>query len=409
MSRNRFDCDAAGAPMRAFCVALLLGGLTAASAYAQSPQVAEPPVTMYGVVSREASSTEGAAAADQAAPVGPPRSTKRGELVFAPIPMINPTLENGLFVMTGYLYRFNLADRTTPPSTSAIAGFKTSNGSWGGAVLQSLHVAHDRFRVLGVFAYSDINYNFYGIGQESGESSVSIELNQGGPTGFLDGLVRVAPGWYVGARYQMTKMTVTTSDIAVPGGPTLPAADADLRTAALGPRLEFDSRDNPFYPRRGSQLQVIASFFDETFGGRRTYQMYQAWVNGYHEVAPHQIVAWHLGACGVDGAVPFYDLCLLGKNQDLRGYPVGQYRDRALLAAQAEWRSEIWWRFGAAAFVGAGEVVNDYRKFTWRDALPGGGVGLRFTLARRNHVNLRVDYAWGKNSTALYVGVAEAF
>ena len=42
-------------------------------------------------------------------------------------------------------------------------------------------------------------------------------------------------------------------------------------------------------------------------------------------------------------------------------------------------------------------------------ALPGGGVGLRFTLARRNHVNLRVDYAWGKNSTALYVGVAEAF
>ena len=38
-----------------------------------------------------------------------------------------------------------------------------------------------------------------------------------------------------------------------------------------------------------------------------------------------------------------------------------------------------------------------------------GGVGLRFTLAKRNHVNLRIDYAWGKSSTALYVGVAEAF
>jgi len=41
--------------------------------------------------------------------------------------------------------------------------------------------------------------------------------------------------------------------------------------------------------------------------------------------------------------------------------------------------------------------------------LPSGGTSIRFRLTRENHVNLRVDYAWGKRSNALYVSVAEAF
>ena len=51
----------------------------------------------------------------------------------------------------------------------------------------------------------------------------------------------------------------------------------------------------------------------------------------------------------------------------------------------------------------------DFGALNWNDALPGGGVGLRFTVAKRNHVNLRADYAWGKDSSAFYVSVLEAF
>jgi len=53
--------------------------------------------------------------------------------------------------------------------------------------------------------------------------------------------------------------------------------------------------------------------------------------------------------------------------------------------------------------------VRDFGTLNWNDALPSGGVGLRFTVAKRNHVNLRADYAWGKDSSALYVSVVEAF
>ena len=44
-----------------------------------------------------------------------------------------------------------------------------------------------------------------------------------------------------------------------------------------------------------------------------------------------------------------------------------------------------------------------------RDILPGGGVGVRFALTKENKINLRVDYAWGKDSTAFYVGIMEVF
>ena len=394
--------------MRALAIALALTvGLTA-SAAAQAP-ASGAGVTPYGMVTGDTGGVEGIAAADQATPVATADPLKRGEFVVAPMPMVNPTLENGLAFVAGYLYRTDRNDAVTAPSASGVAGFKTSNGSWGAATLQSLHLWHDRFRLLGVAAYADVNYQFYGIGGPAGAAGASIELNQVGPVGVIEGLVRVAPNWYIGARYQMLRMTVSTGSIAIPGGPTLPAQDADLRTAALGPRAHYDSRDNPFYPRRGMQLQGVVSFYDESVGGTRTYQAYQGWINSYAAVGARHVFAWHAGACGVAGSVPFYDLCMLGKSQDLRGYAVGQYRDRAMIAAQAEWRSEIWWRFGGTVFVGGGEVVPDFGALNWNDALPGGGVGLRFTVAKRNHVNLRVDYAWGKDSSALYISVVEAF
>ena len=403
----------AAAPAVARVVGILLScGMGATFVCAQTAaQPAESPVSLYGMVPGDPAGVSSDAAIQQVRPAAVDTEYKptRGEFVIAPMPMVNPTLENGLSLVAGYLYRLDVDDRTTPPSATGVGGFKTSNDSWAAGVLQSLHLGHDRFRLLGVVAYSDINYDFFGIGQSAGNSGISIALNQAGSVAMLEGLVRVAPRWFAGARYQILKMTVGTGSVTLPDGPTLPPLDANLRTASLGPRLEYDSRDNAFYPRHGMQVQGIANLYGKGVGGQRSYQVYDGWVNRYHAVGSRHVIAWHVGACGTDGPVPFYDLCLLGKNRDLRGYTAGQYRDRAMVAAQAEWRSEVWWRFGAAAFVGGGEVARDFGSLTWTDVLPGSGVGLRFTLAKRNHVNLRVDYAWGKDSTALYVGVAEAF
>jgi len=379
-----------------------------ALASAQTPSSAADTISLYGVVSGE-TSVDGMSSAEVATPATTSSETRGGEFVIAPIPIVNPTIKDGLALVGGFMYHLDREDQITPPSITGAGGFKTNNGSWAVAGLQSFHLAHDLIRIRAVAAYADINYAFFGTGEAAGNAGVSVDLNQAGAAGVAEGLLRIAPNLYAGARYQLMEMTVKSGKAGGPDAPVPPAEDAQLRSAALGPRIEYDSRDNVFYPRHGQQIQGIASFYDESVGGRRTYQLYQASLNQYYGIGKRQVYAWHIAACDTEGAVPFYDLCLLGKPQDLRGYSVGRYRDGAMVAAQVEWRTELWWRLGAAAFVGGGIVAPALSALALHDVLPGGGAGLRVTLADQNHVNLRIDYAWGKGSSALYVGVAEAF
>jgi hypothetical protein len=58
-------------------------------------------------------------------------------------------------------------------------------------------------------------------------------------------------------------------------------------------------------------------------------------------------------------------LALLGGPETMRGYYMGRYRDKQLLAAQVEWRFSIWWRFIGVGFYGIGDVTNDFHDLSW--------------------------------------------
>ena len=64
----------------------------------------ESPVSLYGVVPPDASGVQGAPASDLTGPAaGDATDAKRGEFLIAPLPMVNPTLENGLAFAIGPL------------------------------------------------------------------------------------------------------------------------------------------------------------------------------------------------------------------------------------------------------------------------------------------------------------------
>ena len=65
----------------------------------------------------------------------------------------------------------------------------------------------------------------------------------------------------------------------------------------------------------------------------------------------------------------------------------------------------LFWRFGLVAFGGRGEVAPGVDKFRSDQFLPAGGTGIRFLLSKQYHVNLRTDFAWGKDTFAWSVGV----
>jgi hypothetical protein len=117
----------------------------------------------------------------------------------APLPFKNSQIGWGGALMLGLIHRFD-TDTTVKPSTGAIAGLASENGSWGAMAIEMAHLGGDSWRARGVAGYMDLRYDFYGIGIEAGEAGQSVPLEQ---TFFVASgalLRRVANGLYVGGR-----------------------------------------------------------------------------------------------------------------------------------------------------------------------------------------------------------------
>jgi hypothetical protein len=81
-----------------------------------------------------------------------------------------------------------------------------------------------------------------------------------------------------------------------------------------------------------------------------------------------------------------------------------------MFATQLEYRLVLPWRLGLVGFGGVGSVTPGGDQLLRRNQfLPAGGTGIRFLMSKRYHVNLRTDFAWGKDNFTWAVGVGEAF
>ena len=337
-----------------------------------------------------------------------PEERNKGEFVIAPIPIINPTTENGLAIGAGYLFHFDKKEQTRSPSVIGGVAFRTTNGTRGSGVGGMFRFKEDKYRLLVAGGDATINLNFFGVGIDAGNAGLSIPISLKARAFVIEGLMRVYEKWYVGPRYHLLKMKAGLNfddGEAVPGRPVIPPLDINLRTAALGPRIKRDTSDDAFYPRNGSIFDIKAGFYGKAVGGNRTYQSYEVSYNRYFTLGKKQVLAGRLASCFIRGRVPFYDLCTLG----LRGYEAARYLDRNMLSGQGEFRQEFPWRLGAVAFFGIGEVAEKFSDFRSDKIRPAGGIGVRFRLTKQSHINLRVDYAWGIRDKGLYVGVTEAF
>ena len=95
----------------------------------------------------------------------------------APLPFKNSQIGWGVAVMAGLIHRFD-ADTTVKPSTGAIAGLASENGSWGVMGMEMARFDQDTWRARGVAGYMDLQYDFYGIGIDAGEDGQSVPIDQ---------------------------------------------------------------------------------------------------------------------------------------------------------------------------------------------------------------------------------------
>ena len=309
----------------------------------------------------------------------------------------------------GYVFQFDKEDTVSPPSWVGAAGIYTNNGTRGLALGGRLYLQENKYQTTMAFIKGRANLDFYGIGRIPGRTPIAVPLSMGGTIFFGELMRNVKGNVFVGPRYQFRRLTATIDGPGTPGGFEVPEIDLKSNSAALGFHVQRDRRNSTFYPTKGTLFDFTADFFDQVWGSRREYQSYKVSYNGFRELANRQVLAYRVMGCSANGSVPFYDLCLYGYNSDVRGYTTGEFQNRRMFAGQAEYRLELPKRLGLVAFGGLGGVARKWGDFRTDGLLPGAGVGLRFKLDKKNHINYRIDLAVGREGHTVSIGVGEAF
>ena len=346
-------------------------------------------------------------------PSEPPEARAQDEWVIAPIPGYKPVFGATLLLGVANIHRPAGAEKSSSPWMSGGGVFVAENGSWGLGLGHKMNLGQDRWRITAAAAYAEIRYRFYGIGTDAGDRESFVPLKHEATAAMAKVMHQLGPGWFGGVKLVAADSRIRLDAAELPPGLELPPEWGDLSRpfapllVGLTPTLEYDSRDNEFFPRRGILFSAQAGVFSKSFGSDFDFQVYTVAYNHFLSVGSRGVVGVRAYARVAAGDVPFFAMSSLGKGSDIRGYTPGRYRDKALLSGQVEYRHEYSDSWCAVAFAGIGAVGPSISGIP--RGLPAGGVGVRYRLARKNKVSLRMDAAWGRDDHAISLSVGEAF
>lgn len=175
--------------------------------------------------------------------------------------------------------------------------------------------------------------------------------------------------------------------------------------------FESDSRDSVYFPHGGGLGIAKLTVGQADSGGRAaTLGRLDLDVRSFFQLHGDHVLALQGMVQLRAGETPFELMPLLGGDALLRGYYQGRYRDQQLLALQLEYRFPVFWRLGGVLFGGCGEVADDIGALASSALHAAGGGGVRVTLDREAHINLRVDIAANqRGAVSGYLSIAEAF
>lgn len=183
------------------------------------------------------------------------------------------------------------------------------------------------------------------------------------------------------------------------------------KAIGLDAGMLFDNRDNVLSTRQGILAEYRQRFYRTWLGSDYNYAVGELDFRYYHNVFdnPRSIFAWQVYGFSTYGETPFTELAPLGGDMIMRGYYEGRYRDNHMLATQVEYRFPIWRELGGVAFAGVGDVANRFQDFSLPDIKYSVGAGLRYLLLPEENLNIRLDFAVGKDTQNFYINISEAF
>jgi len=315
-----------------------------------------------------------------------------------------------LGVSSLYVYSAN-RDLSNRLSEIKAFTFYTLENQYGFWLDHALYTDENKWFFYGRARYQSFPLFYYGIGRET--PSEHIALIDGEYTLFRERLLReTLPSLYVGLEldYQglnRVNYIDTETDFELPE-----VGAMGSNNLGIGLGLLYNNIHNAMNPREGLYSEWGFMNYNTAAGSDYNMTTYVIDNRIYRPVKENTVFAAQVYGQFTSGNAPFNMLALMGGESLMRGYYLGRYRDKNLVAGQVEYRIlpfEFSKRWGASVFLAAGQVYGDEYGFNWDQFLPTGGAGIRYLIFPEKDIYTRIDVSFTEEGRGVYFFIGEAF
>jgi outer membrane protein assembly factor BamA len=276
---------------------------------------------------------------------------------------------------------------------------------WG---VWNIFTRNEDYLLKGEMRFRDFPDRFYGIGNNTPKEN---EERYGYKLISIKNLAmkKIRPSLFAGVDYHFEyEYDFRLEEGGQLGEGTITGYNGGIGSA-IGLVSVYDSRDNAINAFSGKLIEVSSYFYLPALGSTFNFVALNGIYQHYWSLPRKQSLALQTKLRFTYGEVPFLDMSTAGGDDILRGYPKNRFRDNHFAGTQLEYRFPLFWRFGMVAFAGVGDVFNQPSDILAKTLKYSVGSGLRFVVNPAERLNVRFDYAWGREGGYFYFSVAEAF
>jgi hypothetical protein len=312
-----------------------------------------------------------------------------------------------------YLY---YAKQDTFNRLSEVNGFSfiTLRRQFGFWFDHALYTDKNKWFMFGRWRYQRFPLLYHGVGPDTPEEPIAtveadyLLLRQ-------RALRELAPSLYFGLQLDYQRLFrvnfVPTDDQTALD---LPEGSAGASNLGLGAGLVYDTRHNVLNVREGAFAELAFIHSDPLWGSTQQFTTIVSDNRWYHKVNARDVFAAQAFGQFTMGNPPFQQLSLMGGESLMRGYYLGRYRDKNLIAGQVEYRMlpvpiKKLRRFGMTFFMASGTVFSEDDPLALNNFKLAGGGGVQFLVFPEKDIYTRFDVAFTREGPGFYLFVGEAF
>ena len=337
---------------------------------------------------------------------------RAGDFIFAPIPSSSDVLGAGATLGIGYLF----TEPGAKPSGLGAGYMETSNGSTGYGVGGLVNFGEGRWTIGAGYINADLNYDLPVVLPLIGEEDISLSQSVEG-TGVEIGY-SINESFNVSATFIYADSVINLDSDQIDKLPNALRPDININLARLTFDLQYDTRDNTFYPTTGLDASAAITFaeeIDSAFGNRfqiddRSYIKNVFSLSGYHPSGEDGVIAANGVFCGASEDAPFFDACGVGFVDGARGFSALSYLSDYSTSFQIEYRGRLSQRFGYVTFASVGGGGQSIQDISTGNGGYAAGLGIRYRLSKQFALDYSVDYAVNNDGDGLlYLYLGQRF